>query len=245
MNTKQPNEMVSLLLVIFRWKKLILSFFILACISAIILSGPRFISPLYKSEVILYPPATTSTYSPFEKNPGFGSEKEINEQIQILKSGLLMDTIIRKYKLTNHYHIDTSRIQWRDDLYKKIESNINIERTRYNSISVVVLDRDPLLAAQLANDIVKIGDVVKNKILIDGLRNGARNRNNDSLLASYYFPPCYVVTPASASYKKVFPVRWIIVVVSGFGSLIFFSLLAVLIEKLRGLNKDLKLQTNG
>jgi len=152
-------------------KKFIASIVLSFSVFAIIFSAPYFIKPVYKSEVILYPSSTNSNKTLIEKDQRFGSDNDVDQQIQILKSGLVRDSVVRKYDLMNHYNIDTGSVLKMYSLAKEYESNVIVERTRYNSISVKVHDTDPLLAATMANDIVKISDHVKSHVLKQNLIN--------------------------------------------------------------------------
>jgi uncharacterized protein involved in exopolysaccharide biosynthesis len=163
------TEVSDLLKLVIRHRKFILFFSLLATISAAIFSGPSFVKPVYKSEVILYPPGTNSNKVLIEKDPRFGADNEVEQEIQILKSGLVRDTVLRKYNLMKHYEIDSISSLKNYKLIKEYESNVLVERTRYSSISVTVYDTDPLLAATMANDIVKIGDHVKSEVLKQNL----------------------------------------------------------------------------
>ena len=158
-----------LIVLMMRWKIFILTFVLIAVAGAAIFSGPYFLEPVYKSEVILYPPSTNSNKILIERDPRFGSDNDVDQQIQILKSGLVRDSVIRKFNLMQHYLIDTTSMLKTYLLMKEYESKIIVERTRYNAVSVVVNDTDPLQASAMANDIVKISDYVKNEVLKQNL----------------------------------------------------------------------------
>lgn len=168
MHLSDSNGIV-FLRIIYKWKKQILIFVLISLTGSIIFSGPYFIPPLYKTEVVFYPPGTNSYRVLIEKDPRFGSDKEIDEQMQILKSAILRDSIISNYKLVEHYDVDTINADWTYALYRKYENNISVERTEFNSIKVSVFDTDPVKAAMMANDIVKMGDAVKSAIIKENL----------------------------------------------------------------------------
>ena len=97
-----------LIILMMRWKIFILAFVLISVVGAAIFSGPNYLVPVYKSEVILYPPSTNSNKTLIEKDPRFGSDNDVDQQIQILKSGLVRDSVIRKFNLMQHYLIDTT-----------------------------------------------------------------------------------------------------------------------------------------
>ena len=78
---------------------------------------------------------------------------------------MVRDSIIKKYNLIQHYEIDTAVKIWRYQLYKLFDERINIDRNRYNALSASVLDTDPQMASNIANDLVTVGDAVKAGIL--------------------------------------------------------------------------------
>lgn len=167
---KETTIGIDLLKVIFRWRKLFLIVILLSVTVSVIITSPAFMPPLYKSETIIYPPATYSTKALAEFDLRLGADKDIDEHIQMLKSGILRDSIIKKYNLLEHYSIDPNSTSKRADLHAIYDDRVKIERTRYNSISVTVYDTDPEVAAKIAADIVKTGDDVKGYIIKQNLR---------------------------------------------------------------------------
>lgn len=160
-------------------KKQILIFCILAVALSTLFTSPYFLPPLYKSEVIFYPPNTSSNKILIRNDVRFGSEKEIDQHIQMLKSSLVRDSIIKKFNLIDHYSIDTEKKTWAFNLNREYDNKINVERTRYNALSVSVLDTDPLLAAKIANDIVVIADALKASLLRKNLQAALKNLELD------------------------------------------------------------------
>jgi len=159
------DSLIVSLKILLNSKRFILGFVLVGTLIGILISSPIVIKPKFKSEAIIYPPANTNAKITAEFDLRFGSEKEIDEHIQILNSGILRDAIITKYDLTNHYDIDENALDKENKLFKVYDKNISIEKTKFNSISVSVLDEDPKIAANIANDLVKIGDEVKAVII--------------------------------------------------------------------------------
>ena len=150
----------------------ILIILVLAVVLAILFSSQLFIKPLYKSSVILYP---TTTYSaskavmntnnliyvdPLE----IGDESQTEHMMQILNSGIIRDKIIEKYDLMNHYGIDNNCEYKQSKLIKAYEDKIRIKRTEYNSVKIIVLDTDPEIASNIANDIAALFDETMNEM---------------------------------------------------------------------------------
>ena len=151
----------------------------IAIVGAVLFSSPYFLPPVYKSEVIFYPPNTSSNKILILYDIRFGSDKEIDQHIQMLKSSLVRDSVIKKFQLIDHYAIDTSQKTWVFRLNRQYDEKINIERTRYNALSVSVSDTDPVLAAKIANDIVIIADELKAVILRKNLQAALKNLEMD------------------------------------------------------------------
>jgi len=64
----------------------------------------------------------------------------------------------------DHYGIDSTAKYKYTELFKEFESNIKYKRTEFQSVRVDVLDTDPIMAANIANDIAALVDSVKNRM---------------------------------------------------------------------------------
>jgi capsular polysaccharide biosynthesis protein len=180
----QQNTNTIPLQLLFTWRKVILITVLSTILLATIITLPFIMPPIYKAEAIIYPPATYSAKFIAEYDLRFGADKETDEHIQILKSSILRDSIIRKYKLMEHYHIDKDESYAKFKLNKLYDENILVERTRYNSISITVLDEHPELSAKICNDIIKMGDRVKTQILKQNLWESVRNIQQKMLVSN-------------------------------------------------------------
>jgi uncharacterized protein involved in exopolysaccharide biosynthesis len=165
-------DSLSVIAFFFKWRKEIIIVSAVAALAAAIFSGPTFIKPKFKSTVILYP-ATTNSISKALLNENsfdredplaFGEEEQAEQLIQVLYSDDIRDKIISKYKLMEHYDIDSTSKTKYTKLYKKFSDNINFRRTEYMSVEIQVLDTDPKMAADIANDIAQMLDDQKNAI---------------------------------------------------------------------------------
>jgi len=65
----------------------------------------------------------------------------------------------------NHYKIDMEDVEYPlTKLNKEYDDNISFKRTELLSIEIKVLDTDPKMAAEIANDIANLIDSAKNKM---------------------------------------------------------------------------------
>jgi uncharacterized protein involved in exopolysaccharide biosynthesis len=135
-----------------------------------IFSGPFFIKPKYKSEVVFYPTTINSIGNAMftdltqrQADPlAFGEEEEAENALQFLNSSALQGRIVRNFDLMNHYRIDGKSPL--TDLAKEMAKNIQFKRTRHLAVSITVLDEDPIKSAEIANGIAALYDSVKTEI---------------------------------------------------------------------------------
>jgi hypothetical protein len=97
----------------------------------------------------------------------FGEEEHAEQLVQILSSSRIRDKIVQEFDLMKHYKIDSNDENKYYKLVKSYNENFLFVRTRYGSIQIDVLDRDPKLAADMANKIVDLIDTVKNQMVAE------------------------------------------------------------------------------
>lgn len=184
MNDKQHsvNDFNSSNLLIFLWKKKIPILIVsaIAAIAAIIFSGPMFIPPKFKSQVVLFPSSTNSiSKALLGQNQGmkqdllqFGEEEDAEQLIQVLNSSKIRDRIVEKYNLRKHYKIEKDAKYPRTLLVKEYQSNIKYRRTENMAVEITVMDTDPDTSAFIANDIANLLDSVKIQMQKERARKG-------------------------------------------------------------------------
>jgi len=141
-----------------------------AALCSIIITTPIIIPPQYLAETTIYPPGSYTSSGLLNSDMRFGSETDIDDEIQILHSTILRDSIVNKYHLYSHYKIDTQSAKKTYYVNKIYNENVQFSQSRYNSIEIDVYDEDPAIAAAIANDIVKMGDEVKTGIVKKNLK---------------------------------------------------------------------------
>lgn len=165
-------ESTSILVTLVKWRKPLLIIVLLATLASSIFSSSYFIKPKYKSTVIFFPTASTSisraildeNVSEKQDLLAFGEEEQAEQMLQILNSDDIRTIIIEKYDLMKHYGIDKDSEFPRTQLIGEFEDNISFRQTEYLSIRIDVLDSDPKMAANIANDIASLVDSMKTKI---------------------------------------------------------------------------------
>ncbi len=133
------------------------------------------ITPKYKSAIVIFPASTSSIskalLTDMSMTPKdimkFGEEEETEQLMQILQSDEITARIIQKYKLLNHYKIDSGSKFYKTALLNEYYDNVSIKKTEFQAIEIKVMDTDPEYAALIANDIAALLDSVYNKIQKD------------------------------------------------------------------------------
>lgn len=149
------SELLSLLN---KWKVHLIVIVGITAILAAIFSGPTFITPLYKSNAVLYP-ANVESYS---------EESETEQMLQIFQSQDIIDSIINKFNLGDHYEIEKTFEHYKTVLYYEYSEKVRISKTPYEAVSIMVLDKSPDTAAQIVKAIIyyydkKVGRLHKSK----------------------------------------------------------------------------------
>ncbi len=145
-------------------------------LSALLLSSEWFFDPKYKSETVVYVPLVKMSEQLMYTGYRFANDKETDEFIQILMSNNIIDSIDARFDLGAHYKIPKDEFYFQE-LKEEFESNVSISKTRWSSVSVEVMDTDAQLAADLANEIVRLGDVLKEHLYFQNNQMAFENAN--------------------------------------------------------------------
>jgi len=129
---------------IVKWKIPFIIITAVAIVSSIIFSSEFFIRPTYKSFAVVYP----SNIIPYS------SESPSEQLLQLLESADIQNSVIHKFKLASHYHIDTTAKSGLFNLIAEYQSNVEVKRTQYNSIEISAFDTDPQVACDMVTEII-------------------------------------------------------------------------------------------
>ena len=174
MDEKQVNSYSSKYLckLLVDYRRPILIILGVAALCAVIFSAPYFITPLYKSTTVVYPTSSNSTskvlisttYQSDKDIMNFGEDEQTEQMLQVMNSNRVRDKVISRFNLMEHYNIKPDSKYPYTKLNKLYDSRIKFRRTEYNAVKITVLDPDPALSAQMANDIAEIFDSTMNQI---------------------------------------------------------------------------------
>lgn len=162
-NEKDNFNSLYLLALMHKHYRFIIGALIVAFLVSIVFSSPLFITPKYKSTVILFPSSSNSISKALLTDQvdlkqdilQYGEDDQIDQMLQVLASNRIRDRIIQKYNLLEHYDLRKSTYKY-TKLYNEYEKNIKFRRTEFMAVSISVLDTDPQLAADIANEIAAL-----------------------------------------------------------------------------------------
>jgi len=170
--SKQLFTSAVLLNVVAKYRTTLFVVAIIAAVLSTIFSGPTFITPLFKSEVILFPTASNSiskvllsnTFNNTKDILEFGEDEQTEQMLQVLNSNKIRDRIIQKYHLMKHYNIKPNEKYRFTKLYNQYVDNFRFRRTEFMAAQITVLDKDAQMAADMANDVARLLDSTINRM---------------------------------------------------------------------------------
>ncbi|MEZ4721291.1 MAG: hypothetical protein R2813_05370 [Flavobacteriales bacterium] len=136
----------------------------------------------FLSTVIMFPASTNSVSKSLMTDDvtgkldinAFGEEEQAEQLLQILNSDEISGYIRTKYNLMEHYGYDPSEKYALTNTVKEYEDNVTFKRTEFNSVRIDVMDHDPVLASEMANEIADRLDTVRTRMQHDRAKVGLR-----------------------------------------------------------------------
>jgi len=163
---KEKQESMDFIRVILKNWRLILIFVCVTCVTAFLVT--LFIPKEYTSTAVVFP-TETNAIEDVIRNPQFGYDVEADRLIQVLQSRSIRDSIIKIFNLTDYYHIDRTDPDWYDRLQKKYEQDITCTKTVFMSVVISVRTRSPEMSANIANKIISLVNIIREKLLKQNL----------------------------------------------------------------------------
>jgi len=129
------------------YKHLFIVLIVSGLVSAVI-SSSLFITPKFKSVAVLYP----SNVAPYS------NESQTEQMVQLFQSADIRDRIIDSLDLFKHYDIDMNHSQKKSVINAEFADNVSISKTEFESIEIMVLDKDPAIAAKVIEAFIYFAD---------------------------------------------------------------------------------------
>ncbi len=160
----------NLFVFIYRRRKIILLITLIGAVASVIIS--LMMTPLFRSTAIVFPAATSTVSFSEQRNAknssmDIGEEEQTEQLVQILQSSRIRDKVIDRFNLREHYDIAADDPNLHFKLSQAYGNHFFFVRTRYGSIQIDVLDKNPELAADMANKIVDLIDTVMNNMIAE------------------------------------------------------------------------------
>jgi len=173
MAMEKPNDLIRLLQIIFKWKKTILISTIVVAVLACIITW-FFMPNYYRSSVTFYPsnPIMTDRQVLYSQIAGeieieyFGSSGDVDRILTLAYTSNLVDYMINKYKLMEHYGIDSTKEFARYNVKKEFLKNYSAMETEHGAIEIAIWDQDKMLAMEMANHLVETIDQHNKELLL-------------------------------------------------------------------------------
>ncbi len=166
MKLKKSYDTLDIFMYLWKKRKPILIITSLGAIISIIVS--LFLPNYYKAQTVLFPttflsPATSvlnKTNTHKTDALLIGDEDDLEKIIQILNSDFITNRIIEKYNLITHYGFAPDDKHLKTKVLKAFHSAVSYKKTHYQGIVISVVDIDPKLASEIANNIASLVDSV-------------------------------------------------------------------------------------
>ncbi len=168
---KTDFDSTHIFMFIIRWWKHLAIICLAAAIAAAIFSAPFFITPKYQSTVTMFPSQSVSlSRSVLGVAAGtrdflqYGEIDDAERLLQVLGSSEIRSRIIERFNLIEHYEIPWDHQYLYTRVNREYLSNVSFRRTEFGAVEVNVRDKDPAMAAKIANEIAALVDTVQNEM---------------------------------------------------------------------------------
>jgi len=147
-NMNDKLDLIGIIRIAHKWRKHLLVVFIGSIVVSFLFTLPIFMKPMYKATAIVYPVNITP----------YSEESPTEQMLQLFNSEDVKDKLIIAFDLYKHYEIDPQSNLPRFNLLRKLDENISVEKTEYESVEINVYDTDPVVAAHMCDSLTKFMD---------------------------------------------------------------------------------------
>ncbi len=128
-----------------KWKIHLLIITVIGGGLGVLFSSSLFITPKFSSSAVLYPANTIP----------LSEESETEQMLEMLNSQDIRFEVFDAFNLAEHYEISENEPHFISKLNKKFEGNVSIRQTENEAVQITVMDKDPQMAADIANSIIE------------------------------------------------------------------------------------------
>ncbi|MBU6342267.1 MAG: hypothetical protein KGS48_12295 [Bacteroidetes bacterium] len=149
------DNLISILGSIYQWRKVLRNILIITLLASI--GASLLLKNYYKATTIFYP-ASPELANPelIFGNTGqvtqyFGSDRDLDRILEIANSMEVVDYMVHKFNLYQHYGIDSISAKGRFTVREIFNSLYSAQKNKNDAVELSVEDTDPKMAANMAN----------------------------------------------------------------------------------------------
>ncbi|MCS7036605.1 MAG: hypothetical protein RMJ33_14060 [Saprospiraceae bacterium] len=149
------DSLIEVIRTLYRWRKTLRNI----CLAALVISigVSLLLDNYYEAKTVFYPT------SPRLANPEllfgytgqvtdyFGSDHDLDRLAEIARSREVEDFMIQRFHLYEHYGIDSTARDGEYKVRKRLRKHYQIQKNKNDALELTVEDKDPRLAAEMAN----------------------------------------------------------------------------------------------
>ncbi len=148
------DNLLGVLKTLFKWKKQIITVCIIAGVGSIVIS--LLMDNYYESYTTFYAASPDQALpEPVGMEAGerdyYGESEDMDRILTIAESNEVANYLIQRFKLYEHYDIDSTHKFAAFNVGKAFRSHYNVKKTKYDAIEISVEDKEPAMAAAMAN----------------------------------------------------------------------------------------------
>lgn len=151
----QHDNLIGVFQTIYRWRKTIRNICLITLVGSIGFS--LMLDNYFKATTIFYP-ASPELASPelifgytSQVTQYFGSDRDLDRLDEIANSNEVVDYMVRKFGLYQHYQIDSNSLKGQFKVRERFLNLYSAQKNKNDAIELSVEDTDPQLAATMAN----------------------------------------------------------------------------------------------
>lgn len=144
-SSRQPEglQLIGIVKLITKWRKQLIYTGIAAILVSILFTMPQVMTPMFKANTVIYP-VNLQSYS---------KETPTEQMVQLLNSEEVREDLVKDFNLYAHYDIDSTGNYPRFEMKKRLDENISVSKTEYESVEISILDKDPVIAARMCDSL--------------------------------------------------------------------------------------------